>query len=559
MLSLEKGKHKVYVPLIRYTIEPKTEEKPELEGKWLIAIVIIVIIIVGGLGWYYFFGTSSPPSTPKPMLHVDGRPYNSTLISWNLNATPSATFYSLHNASNPTVGNATTNALFSYTASFYNVSSSQWTQIYNGTKWLINTAPLLVGTIPPFSILANKTNEKSSYSVYINYTDRQINIKLQYLGNQSTVDGQTVFAYLGFSNTTSGLDTSNRAFNFTNNPNRAYANVLQEYAPANTTTWNTTATNTYSWNGTTLPSNAPVSVTITTDRKNVTWTIPYGAIDASYGKTIGVVIQAFSYNFYPKGTTWNTPPTPQNYYALKLLLPGTPFTVSMVSTSGTVPSTPFTLWANQTETGDKSTYAVSVNYTDQVINIKLQYLGDQPAVDGKTVFACLGFDGNANGILDPSERAFNFTNNPNRAYANVLQEYAPANTTTWNTTATNTYSWNGTTLPSNAPVSVTITTDRKNVTWTIPYGAIDATKDSYVGVMIQAFSYDFYPKGASQTHPQPIPSKYYQLTCLLPQITTFGFTVQPATTVRFYLKVTFSASAIAGIKYTFSFNATSPS
>jgi hypothetical protein len=362
------------VPLIRYTIEPKTEEKPELKRKWLIATIIIAIIVVGGLGWYYFFGTSSKPPTPAPVLYVDGRLYNSTSITWNLNAAPGATFYSLHNASNPTLGNASANAFFNYTASFYN--GSQWRQIYNGTNWLI----------------------------------------------------------------------SNR---------------------------------------------------------NVT--------------------------------------------------------VTMVLTSGTLST--LTLSAFSRNVSELSTYFVFISYTDQALIIKFQYPGNQPAVDGQTVFTYLGFDGNANGILNStSDRAFNFTNNPSRANVNMLQVYTPVNTTAWNTTATNTYSWNGATLPSDAPpgLSVAITPDRKNVTWTIPYGAIGASKDSYIGVVIQAFGYDFFPTGATQTTP-PTPDKYYRLSCLLPSVPTFEFTVQPAATVTFYLKVTFSANAIAGTKYTFNFTATSPS
>lgn len=345
-----------------------------MERKWLIAIILIAIIVVGVLGWYFLFGTPQQEQTTGPMLYVDGIPYNSTSITWNLTATPGATFYSFHNATNP--GNATVDAFFNYTASFYNVSSFQWTQIYNGKKWLISN--------------------------------------------------QNVTASLVFANST--------------------------LSP--------------------------------------------------------LLIQLF-----------------------------------------------------HREVGELTTYFVYVNYTDQMLNIKFQYPGDQPAVDGQTVFTYLGFDGNANGILDASDQAFNFTNNPTRANTNMLQKYTPANISAWNTVANKTWSWNGTNLPSDMPVTVAITNNRKNVTWTIPYEVIGASKDSYIRVVIQAFGYDFFPTGATQTTP-PTPSKYYQLACLFPAPgTPFKFTVQALTTtpVRFYFKVTFSANAIAGTQYTFNFTATIPS
>jgi hypothetical protein len=306
--------------------------------KWLIAIIIIAIIIVGGLGWYFLFGIPQQAQTTGPMLYVDGTPYNSTSITWNLNATPSATFYSLHNATNP--GNATVNAFFNFTASFFNVSSSQWAQIYNGKKWLISnpnvTASLVLasGTLSPLLIQAfQKPNEQSTYAVYVNYTDQVLTMKFQYLGNQPAVDGQTVFTYLGFDGNANGiLDASDQAFNFTNNPNRANASMLQVYTPANGSAWNSTpASPPYTWNDTTSPSNVPVSIAITTDRKNVTWTIPYGVIGATKDSYIRVVIQAFGYDFFPTGATQTTPPTPNQYYRLNCHFPApaTPFKFSV--------------------------------------------------------------------------------------------------------------------------------------------------------------------------------------------------------------------------------------
>jgi hypothetical protein len=315
-----------------------------LKRKRLIAIIIIAIIVVGGLGWYYFFGTSSTPPPLAPVLYVDGRLYNSTSITWNLNATPGATFYSLHNASNPTAGNASTKAVFSYTASFYNVSSSQWMQIYNGTNWLISkpnvtvTMVLTSGTLATLVLAAFSRNvsEQSTYLVYMIYTELALEIKFQYPGNQPAVDGHTVFTYLGFDGNANGiLDASDRAFNFTNNPDRTDANMLQEYMPANATTWNSTAVNTYSWSGNTSSSNVPVSIVITPDRKNVTWTIPYTAMGASKDSYIGVMIQAFGYDFFPTGATQTTPPTPDKYYRLGCFPPSVPtfgFTVPAAMT-----------------------------------------------------------------------------------------------------------------------------------------------------------------------------------------------------------------------------------
>jgi hypothetical protein len=305
-----------------------------LERKWLIAIIIIAIVLVGGLGWYFFFGT--PQQTPEtgPQLYVDGAFYNTTSITWNVNASADASFYSLHNVTN--LGNATVDVTFHYIASFYNNSTSLWQTIYNGTSWTIKnpnvTASIVFaeGSLSTLLIQAwQKPTEQSTYAVYVNYTEVGLDIKFQYLGNQPAVDGQTVFTYMGFDGNANGiLDASDKAFNFTNNPNRANASMLQEYLPQvnSTTLWNTTAVATYPWSGATSPSDAPVSVSITSDRKNVTWAIPYSVIGANFDRTIGVVIQAFGYDLFPTGAT-----TPNKYFKLNCFLPapGTPFTFSV--------------------------------------------------------------------------------------------------------------------------------------------------------------------------------------------------------------------------------------
>lgn len=307
-----------------------------MQRKWLIAIAIIVIILVGVLGWYFFLRPQEAPIS-GPTLYVDGILYSSSQLTWNLNATPSTTLYSLHDATNP--GNATVNVFFNFTASFYNTTTGQWQQIYNGSQWLINnsnvTASLVVasGTLTPLQpqIFHRQVNENiATYHVFINYTDQVLNVKFVYPGSQPAVDGQTVFTYMGFDgNNNNKLDGADKAFNFTNNPNRNNANMLQEYVPASDIAWNATAAGTWSWNGTNLPGDLPVSVSITNDRKNVTWTIPYGAIGASKDSIIGVVIQAFGYDFYPtlEGTSSLTPPAPANYSKLDCRFPApeTPF------------------------------------------------------------------------------------------------------------------------------------------------------------------------------------------------------------------------------------------
>lgn len=302
-----------------------------MERKWLIAIAIIVIVLVGVLGWYFFLRPQGGPST-GPMLYVDGVPYSSAQITWDLNATPGTTLYSLHEVNNP--GNGTVYVYFNYTTSFYNSTTAQMQQIYNGSQWLINNSNLtdsLVlgsGTLIPLMIQLShrQVNELSTYHVFINFTDQVLNVKFEYPGDQPAVDGQTVFTYLGFDGDNNNkLDGSDKAFNFTSNPNRANANMLQEYTPANnsTTAWNATATGTWSWNGTNLPDDAPVSVSISEDRKDVTWTIPFALIGASKDSVIGMVVQAFGYDFYPPVSAEfsTTPPTPDNYKKLDCHFP----------------------------------------------------------------------------------------------------------------------------------------------------------------------------------------------------------------------------------------------
>ena len=293
----------------------------------LIAIVVIVVVIVAFLGWYFFFGTPKQVETTSSTMYVDGILYNATQITFDLNATQNAIYYFPHNASNPT--NATVPAFFNYTVSFYNVSNSQWTQVFNGTKWLKNqqnvSASLVYtnGSLTPWVNRAlQKEDGNSTYAVYVNYTDTQLTIKFQYLyGNQPAVDGTTVFSYLGFDGDADGiLDGQDMAFNFTNNPNRAEANMLQSYVPLNTTTWNSTAVTYPSWNGTTSPSDLPVSIAISADRKNITWTVPFSVIGASKDSYIGVVMQTFSYDFYPSGVSDNMPPAPNKYYRLGCFL-----------------------------------------------------------------------------------------------------------------------------------------------------------------------------------------------------------------------------------------------
>jgi hypothetical protein len=184
--------------------------------------------------------------------------------------------------------------------------------------------------------------------------------------------------------------------------------------------------------------------------------------------------------------------------------------------------------------------------------VRFQYLGDNPTIDGETVFAYLALDGNGNGILDASDKAFNFTSNPNRSNVNNLKVYTPIPPSSWNTTATE-YSWNGTTSPSSMPINAVISDDRKNITWAIPFSYIGAQKDAYLRFAFQTFGYGWSQYGANAT----TPAKWPQILLSLPQVTSFKIYQQQ--TIKIYIRVKFESQASGDYSFVYQANVRSVS
>jgi hypothetical protein len=309
------------VPLLRYTIEPKTEEEITMQRKWLIAIVIIAIIIVGGLGWYQFFWPQ--PEEEKPIqVFIDGNNYTMPLV-WNVTAVNGTTIESdPHNLLN----NETTamSVTFNFAIWHYNTTSNQWIKEFNGTHWLVNQtlATVLVSLanqtkVTRFVYTEKKSVDPGTYTVVLMHTESTIYVKFMFTGGNPTVDGQTVFAYLAFDgNGNNLLDAQDKAFNFTNNPNRQNINQLKIYTPISDFAWNTTATE-YSWNETVPPSDVPITVVMSNDKKNITWAIPFTYIGAERDATIGFFFQAFGYDW---GIAGATPTMPAKYAKATLSL-----------------------------------------------------------------------------------------------------------------------------------------------------------------------------------------------------------------------------------------------
>jgi hypothetical protein len=240
---------------------------------------------------------------------------------------------------------------------------------------------------------------------------------------------------------------------------------------------------------------------------------------------------------YNNGTQWN-----KIFNGTQWTISNPNVTVSLVSV-GNLTKGALIIQAYQ-KANEQSSYGVYFTHTDKEIYIKFQYLGDNPTVDNSgTVFTCLYFDGNGNGILDASDKAFNFTNNPNRLNKNMLKVYTPETTSSWQFSTE--YGWNET-LPNNIPVSIATSSNRKNVTWTIPFNAIGAEKDMFLGYALQAFGYDWYPAGANST----TPNKYARVQLSLP--TMGAVAVSPQTTIKFYIKVTFAPTASGNYSFMFS-------
>jgi hypothetical protein len=318
----------------------------KMERKGFIAFIILVIVIVGGLGGYFFVMPREAPAS-GPMIYVDAMNYTSALTPWQITANnTSATVYTLHNITN--LGQGNVDLKFKYTVSRYN--GTQWVTLFNGTHWFNGTRWLTSNTNSnvtvslvraynglqaPWNIQAfQKAIEKAPYSANINWTDQAIYITLNYLGTITpTVDGQTVFNYLAFDGNANGiLDASDKAFNFTNNPGLTPdKNTLRIYTPLNASFWNPTPVDTHNWNDDVSPASVPVSVAISSDRRNVTWTIPFNVIGAQKDKNIGLLIQAFGYDWFPSGVNDTTPPTPSNYQRVTLSYPApaSPFTFTV--------------------------------------------------------------------------------------------------------------------------------------------------------------------------------------------------------------------------------------
>ena len=210
-----------------------------------------------------------------------------------------------------------------------------------------------------------------------------------------------------------------------------------------------------------------------------------------------------------------------------------------------------TVFANKPLSEESSTYTYSLTYNDQMIYLNLDYLGNNPTVDGQTVFAYAAFDVNGNGTLNPSDKAFNFTSNPNLPMENQLKIYTPANGFSWNTNSTN-YSWNGNISSDDVPITVLCYDNRTNITFAIPFSYIGATTNGHLGFVLQAFSHDWTPATASAT----TPSKYIDVAGGLFLPPTFAFSMNSYETLRFYTIAVFTSVASGDYSIVFECQAT---
>jgi hypothetical protein len=210
-----------------------------------------------------------------------------------------------------------------------------------------------------------------------------------------------------------------------------------------------------------------------------------------------------------------------------------------------------TKWANKPLTEESSTYQYSLLFNDKTIYLNLNYLGNNPTVDGQTVFAYAAFDINGNGTLNPSDKAFNFTSNPNLPTQNELRIYTPADGSSWNTTSTD-YVWNGTVSSDSAPIKVLCSDNRTNITFALPFSYIGATKGGKLGFVLQAFSHDWVTSdGKAAT-----PSNYIQVPGGLSLPPVNFFTMKPHQTLAFYTKAMFTSVASGDYRVVFEFQAT---
>jgi hypothetical protein len=202
--------------------------------------------------------------------------------------------------------------------------------------------------------------------------------------------------------------------------------------------------------------------------------------------------------------------------------------------------------------GESSTYYYNVTYNDQMIYFNLKYAGSNPTVDDQTVFAYVAFDGNGNGILDASDKAFNFTSNPSLSVENDLKIYTPSSNSSWNTNATSEYAWNGSVSSnSNAPITVVYSDNRTDITFAIPFSYIGAQIGGKLGFALQAFSHNWATANAT------MPGDYTLVPLSFPSVTLSGsFNAEPNTTLTFYTEAVFTSEASGEYSILFEFQAT---
>jgi hypothetical protein len=209
-----------------------------------------------------------------------------------------------------------------------------------------------------------------------------------------------------------------------------------------------------------------------------------------------------------------------------------------------------TAFANKPLSGESSTYTYSLTYNDQMIYLNLNYLGSNPTIANQTVFAYVAFDVNGNGTLNPSDKAFNFTSNPNMPKENQLSIYTPATGSSWKSLLN--CSWNGNVSSSDVPIKVLCLDNRTNIMFAIPFSYIGATTDGYLGFVLQAFSHDWTPATANAT----TSAKYIKLPGGLFLPPTSAFSIDPYTTLRFYTIAAFTSVASGDYSIVFEFQAT---
>jgi len=210
---------------------------------------------------------------------------------------------------------------------------------------------------------------------------------------------------------------------------------------------------------------------------------------------------------------------------------------------------PWTAFAYKPLSGDSATYYYNLTYNDQMIYFNLKYLGSNPTVDGQTVYAYVAFDGNGNGILDASDKAFNFTSNPSLSTENDLNIYTPSSNSSWNTNPIGNYTWNGNVSSnSGAPITVVCSENRTSILFAIPFSYIGAQMGGNLGFALQAFSHDWATANSTT------PADYTKVQLSFPPI--ISFSVEPNTTLTFYTKAVFTSKASGEYSIVFEFSAT---